>query len=57
MSDEKRCMCTFAVYFHEASAFENMTSAEQAALDMNEDHVSTNISIYHSIKMHHIVHL
>lgn len=43
-------MCTFGVYFHEASALENRTSAEQAALDMNEDHVSTNISIYHTLK-------
>ena len=38
MSDEKRCMCTFGVYFHEVSAFENRTSAEQTALDMNEDY-------------------
>lgn len=50
-------MCTFGAYFHEASAFENRTSAEQAALDMTEDHVSPNISMHHSIKMHHIVHL
>lgn len=48
MSDEKSCMCTFCVYFHEASAFENRTSAEQAVLDMSEDHVSINISIYHA---------
>lgn len=38
-------------------AFENRTSAEQAALDTNKDHVSTNISIYYPIKMHHFVHL
>jgi len=51
---QMRCTGAFGVYFHEASAFENRTSAEQAALDMNEDHVSTDVSIYHPIKMHHI---
>lgn len=40
-----------------SSAFEDRTPAEQAALDTKKDRVSTNISIYYPIKMHHIVHL
>lgn len=49
--------CAHLVCIFMRSASENRSSAEQAGLDMNEDHLATNISIYHPIKMHHIVHL
>lgn len=50
-------MCSFGVHPHEASASDNRTSAEQAAFDMDMDHVSTSISFYCPNNMDHIVHL